>query len=174
MVTGAPGAGKSTIARILADASPAARSVHLCADDVFALRKGSVEPWTPRADAQNRAVIQALVAAAFSLAWHDYEVVVDGVLGPWFLDPFKDAASAHLARLDYVVLRPSAATAVERALARPVHPLTDPEPVVRQIAAQFADLGPLETHAVDTTAMSAETAAAVVRDGPESGRFRLR
>lgn len=173
-ITGAPGAGKTTLARLLADASPHPRSVHLHADDAFAwLRKGAIEPWLPASHAQNAAVIEAVAAAAASLAASGYEVLLDGVIGPWFLDPFRAAAAARGVALDYVVLRPSAAASLERALGRTGRPLTDPEAVVRHMHAQFADLGPLETHAVDTTALSAEEAAAQVRDGLKAGRFRV-
>ena len=52
MVSGPPGAGKSTVAKALADAyEPSALVV---GDDFFAfLARGRLDPWLPDADAQN-------------------------------------------------------------------------------------------------------------------------
>jgi predicted kinase len=174
VITGAPGAGKTTLARRLADASPAVRSVHLHADDVFAwLRKGFVEPWKAESAAQNAAVMRLLAASLVSFAGDGYETWMDGVLGPWFLTPYREAARAAAVGLHYVVLRPSVETAVERAFTRLDHPLSDPEPVVRELTAQFADLGPLEPHVIDTSGLVIEASMALVREGLAAGRFRL-
>ena len=40
-------------------------------------------------------VVDAIVAAAAAYARGGYDVVVDGVIGPWFLPPFRQAAAAE-------------------------------------------------------------------------------
>lgn len=62
VVSGPPGAGKTTTARVLADAyDPSALVI---GDDLFAfLRRGRVDPWLPEADAQNRAVLASRTTA---------------------------------------------------------------------------------------------------------------
>src|SRR5512146_514421 len=107
IVSGAPGAGKSTIARRLAEQAPGALAAHLHTDDFYAyIRKGYVEPWRREAQAQNITVMNALAAAAAELARGGYEVLVDGIVGPWFFDPWRDQARAHGLDLRFVVLRP--------------------------------------------------------------------
>lgn len=80
VVTGPPGAGKSTVAEHLA------QLLHLSAvvagDDFFGfLRNGALDPWRPEAHEQNTVVLEAAAVATGRFAAH-CEVVYDGVLGP--------------------------------------------------------------------------------------------
>jgi hypothetical protein len=101
VVTGPPGAGKSTVARILADHTR--RSVLVSGDSFFGfLANGAIEPWRAEANEQNDVVIQAAASAAGIYASGGYATFFDGVVGPWFLPTFF--AATGLKRLDYVVL----------------------------------------------------------------------
>jgi hypothetical protein len=61
---------------------------------------GALAPVLPEAHAQNAVVMEALAAAAHAYARGGYFVVVDGIIGPWFLAPFgRKGAAVH-----YVVL----------------------------------------------------------------------
>jgi adenylate kinase family enzyme len=63
IVPGAPGAGKTTVARLLAARSE--RAVHLESDAFFHfIRSGYVEPWKPEAHAQNTTVMRIVAATA--------------------------------------------------------------------------------------------------------------
>jgi predicted kinase len=172
IVSGAPGAGKSTIARRLAQAAPGPLAVHLHTDDFYAyVRKGYVEPWKPQAQAQNITVMRGLAAAARAYASGGYEVLVDGIVGPWFLDPWREAAARGL-DLRFVVLRPDETSTIDRALAREGHPMRDAQ-VVRFMWRQFADLGDLEAHAVDSTGECPDATAAALRGRLDRGEFLL-
>jgi hypothetical protein len=103
VVTGPPGAGKSTVARALADKLD--RSVLVAGDAFFGfLARDAVAPWLPAAHRQNEVVVQAAAAAADRFVAGGYNTVYDGVIGPWFLADF--AAGAAVGHLHYVVLLP--------------------------------------------------------------------
>jgi predicted kinase len=174
IVSGPPGAGKSSIARGLATGSAEPRAVHLHTDDFYAyIRKGFVAPWRPESQAQNITVMNALAGAAATYAKDGYEVVADGIVGPWFFEPWLAAAAAHGLDLRYVVLMPDEATAVARGVAR-TEPgaMTDPA-VIRTMWAHFVTYAPDPEHVLDTTAQSLDETLASVRKGLAAGRFRL-
>lgn len=174
ILTGPPGAGKSTIADLLAQACEGS-SVHLHTDDFYDryIKRGYVLPWLKEAQAQNLTVISAIAAAAFTYAAGDYWTIVDGIVGPWFLGPFREVSQVCGIALDYVVLRPASADiAMERVMARKTHGLKAEEPV-RDLFRQFSDLGALEKHSFDNSGMTEIETAETLRENLESGRFRL-
>lgn len=134
VVTGPPGAGKSTVAGILADrAEP---SVLVAGDDFFGfLARGAIPPWLPASNEQNEVVTQAAAAAAGRYAAEGFVTVYDGVVGPWFLPTF--VAASGLGRLDYVVLMPPVELCVERVATRRGHGFTD-EAATRKMHSEFA------------------------------------
>jgi len=174
ILSGPPGAGKTTVADILAreSASPA---VHLHADDFYDryIKSGYLLPWLTEAQAQNATVADALAAAAFAYAQGGYWTIVDGVVEPWALKPYRELAQAPNIALDYVVLRPNSAdVALARVLERAMHGL-NAENVVRELHRQFADLGALESHALDSTSQSADETARTILARLAKGEFRL-
>ena len=118
VVTGPPGAGKSTVAGLLADRF--GHSVLVPGDAFFAfVARGAVEPWLPAAHGQNEVVTRAAAAAAGRYAAGGYGTVYHGVVGPWFLGDF--AAGASLDCLHYAVLLPPGA-AMRRTSGLPQRP----------------------------------------------------
>ena len=146
------------MARLLA--AEAERAVHLESDWFFdVIKAGFVEPWKPESHAQNEAVMQVVAAAAAGYADAGYFTILDGIFLPaWFLPPVRDSLQEAGHEVAYTVLRAPLAVCLERASGRGQRPLDDPA-VIEQLWNQFADLGPHESHALDTTNLSAEEVA---------------
>lgn len=140
VVSGPPGVGKSTVARVVADLYEP--SALVAGDDFFAfLRRGRVEPWLPEADAQNRAVLAAAAAACGKLA-ERCTVVYDGVLWPPYAALFAKEAGRTF---HYAVLLPPLEVCLQRVRGRSDHPFAD-EAAATHMWHSFDDtLGPLPT-----------------------------
>lgn len=124
VVSGPPGAGKSTVAKALADAyEPSALVV---GDDFFAfLAGGRIDPWLPEADAQNQTVLSAAAAACGRLA-ERFTVVYDGVLWPPYAALFARAAGRAF---HYALLLPPLEVCLDRVRERRGHPMSDQQAV---------------------------------------------
>lgn len=168
-MTGPPGAGKSTVARLLVDEMD--KGVLVEGDEFFSAigPKAWIPPWEPASRRQNGVVIDAIGAAAGRYAGGGYEVVVDGIVGPWLLDRFVAAASLPVS---YVVLRPSSNVAMARATARGEPWLVEPVPIAKMYE-EFSDLGSHETYVVDSTSLDAEATAGEVRRRLAKGELSL-
>lgn len=157
VVTGPPGAGKSTVARSLSQLFSS--SALVAGDDFFGfIDQGYVAPWTAGAHRQNGIVLTAAAAAAGRLAAGGYTVTYDGVVGPWFLDEF--GAATGLTQLHYVVLLPPMQVCVARVGSRVGHGFTDLDST-RHMHSEFAG-APIDQRHVMIPLDSAESIATAV------------
>jgi energy-coupling factor transporter ATP-binding protein EcfA2 len=142
VVTGPPGAGKSTVARVLADRFP--RSALVTGDSFFAFVAGGwVAPWLPEAHEQNDVVLRAAASAAGRFVAGGYTAVYDGIVGPWFLPSFGPATG--LPHLSYAMLLPSERECLTRVAKRSGHGFTDAA-ATRAMHRQFAEADVADRH----------------------------
>lgn len=167
LVSGAPGTGKTTLARALAEAS--AQGLHFVSDTFYEFIPKLIPPTDPASAHQNTVIMNALVQASRTLADGGYDVFLDGVIGPWFLEPFR-GLEQEPPGLAYLVLRASEEVSLERVRQRQGSGMS---PGVSQMSASFADLGPLEQHVLETTGRSPAEVLAEAQRGLAEGRYRL-
>jgi len=173
ILTGPPGVGKTTVARLLAERSE--RAVHLEADRFFFfIRSGFVDPWDPASAEQNEIVMQTAAAAAASYAAAGYETILEGIVIPrWTLGVIQETLAGAGVESEYAVLRAPRSECMARFEEREGGPdLLDPE-IVAAIGSEFDTLGEFERHAVSVEGMGAEEAAASVERARADGSLGL-
>jgi len=101
--------------------------------------------------------------------------VLDGIVGPWFLDVVRRQCARSGVEVRYVVLRPSREVALARVVARcadgdPARPapLVEEGPVLHMWD-QFVDLGAHEADVIDTSSLDPDQTVAMVMDRVTAG-----
>jgi predicted kinase len=173
ILTGAPGSGKTTVARLLAERTE--RAVHLQSDCFFHfIVRGYVDPWKAESHTQNTAVMRIVGDVAVAYGTAGYMTVIDGIVIPgWFFEPLRDSITASGFDVAYAVLRPPLVSAIERAANRGSGRLADAA-VVEKLWNDFSDLEGLEHHAIDIPeSQTAERTAELVARRLQAGALTI-
>lgn len=173
LITGSPGTGKTTVSTVVAEESDMKKSVHMHTDDFYHyLSKGAISPHLPESDKQNLIVIEAFLEAAKRYARGGYDVIVDGIIGPWFLEPWlnivRDGYEVH-----YIILRTSKNETMKRVINRSKLDKETNIELVEIMWEQFNNLGVYEVNAIDTTELSISDVVSLVKEKIRSKIFML-
>jgi len=167
VVSGPPGAGKSTVAARVTAAYETA--VLVPGDTFFGFwARGAIDPWLPEAHHQNELVLAAAAAAAGAFASGGCTVVYDGVLGPWFLPHFATASGVD--RFHYAILLPPVETCLARIATRSGHGFDDPE-AARRMHAEFSRAAVDERHILRDADEDPGASAEAVRQRLAAGQL---
>jgi hypothetical protein len=170
IVTGPPGAGKSTVSGLVADSFDS--SVLIPGDWFFSLwHGGAISPWLPQALPQTSVAARAAAAAAGAFARADCRVVYDGFIPPGDLAGF--AAAAGLSVLHYAVILPPAATCAGRVASRTGHGFTSVD-ATRAMHRDFAQATLDARHLITDAGAAPEDVARQILDGLAAGSFQWR
>ena len=165
IITGSPGTGKSTIAKNVAELSYAKKSVLIHTDDFYHyLIKGAIPPHKKEASEQNRIVINVLLATVREFASNGFHVIVDGIIGPWFIDPWKDLANTGY-KVNYFILRATKKETIKRAINRSKLTREENIELVEVMWNQFNNLGQYEKNVIISTELNInETAEKIIKN----------
>ena len=167
IVSGCPGSGKTTLARALALAAP--QGLHIPSDLFYGFPAAPIDPTRTESQHQNTVIMRALGRCARTFAEGGYDVVLDGVVGPWFLAILRDGIGAAVS-VSYIVLRAPEDLALRRVRERQG---PGASAAVRHMVAAFADLGTLQRHALDTEGRTVAEVLTAAQRGLAGGTFRL-
>ena len=164
LLSGPPGAGKSTVAKELVATSPGP-TVCIEGDKFWSFfAKGSPDFGRKKIF---RTMLWAMAAAAMPCAKAGCETIVDFSIPLWFIDPLR--AKFPEMNFDDVVIRPSQAVCAGRAATRSEGAIAD----YTQYSEFYADFDAPKANLVCDDTSDPATLAARIREGLADGKFRL-
>lgn len=162
IVSGPPGAGKSTVTEALCERYD--RTVHLETDDLYGwIRMGYIPPWQTGSMQQNVMVSRGAARAATAFAAEQYGVFVDGVIGPLHLPVYIEELRSSGVPVHYAVLLPPLDVILRRAEDREKQ-IPNAGDMFARVHAMFADAPAPERWTLDNSGMTPQQTADAVMD----------
>jgi chloramphenicol 3-O-phosphotransferase len=172
IISGPPGAGKTTVSRLLTDNSPREHTVCVHTDDFYNnIRKGYIAPWKS-AEAQNQNIMVSKIMASCAARYAEagYEVTADGFIGGAGLDHWFEAVKSGI-DLYYVILLPDLKTTLQRNEIRDKN-FNAHEGIARMVRMVY-EWEVCKSHFIDTTNHTPNETAAVIRGLVNDGGLLL-
>ena len=116
-----------------------------------------------------RATMSATLAAGIAYARHDYEVLLDFSIPPWFITRASELVKKRKIPLNYVVLRPSMEICASRSAGRDVGKINYDERFIKF----YESFGGLQQYIVEENEAGAKAIAERVKRGLDVGLFRF-
>jgi cytidylate kinase len=167
IVSGSPGAGKTTLCSRLAKNAP--HGLHIPSDIFYSFPANPINPTLPESRSQNTAIIRALGASSAAFLASGYDVFLDGIVGPWFLPTLLEEIPPSFP-VAYLLLTISEEEALERVRGREGRGLSEK---VRSTRSALAESTEYENHKIDTTGQTSDTVYELVSTQLLRGDLRL-
>ncbi len=116
--------------------------------------------------------LDAFASSSKNFASGGYEVIVDGIIGPWYLTPWLDIANANT-DVRLMFLRPNLETVLQRAQVRVQKENLSNRETLTQMWSFFFELGSYEANVIDTSTQSPNETAKIIGAQLDEGRFQL-
>ena len=156
LIGGCPGSGKTSVARAIAGETD--RGVHIETDAFFRFVPNLIDPSTSKSKAQNETIIQAYCMAATAYINGGYNVILEGVVGPWLFPSILPI----LNEFDYVMLDASLETVQMRVRFRSTQDSARPS-IVGRMHPQFDRVKETHSkHVLDTDRISVDDAVSAI------------
>lgn len=117
----------------------------------------------PESNEQNLIVIEAFLEATKRYVRGGYDVIVDGIIGPWFLEPWLNIVREGY-EVHYIVLRANKEETMKRAIERSKLDRKTNIELVEIMWEQFNNLGAYEKNILDTTQLSVEDTVSAIKE----------
>ena len=145
IVSGCPGSGKSTISKLLA--ANREMGVRIETDVFYHFLAHRLDPSTPESKPQNTTVVRSFLKSALSFYEDGYDVFLDGVIGPWWLQAVQEI----LPSFQYAILHANLETVLQRTKERAniAQSSANPE-LVCVMHSQFDALTDVDSRTIDT------------------------
>ncbi len=155
VISGTPGAGKSTVSKALAEKF--SKSAYIAVDDFWEMIVGgNVAPWDPDGPKLFKTIEKNYLALTKNFLEEQYVVIIDGVMGDEQVKSYNDIFGDVYGYL----LLPSLETLKKRDAIRP--PENQWPDRIDALYPQFADVPHPVLHVIDSTEQSVEETVNVI------------
>ncbi|MBS1526511.1 MAG: AAA family ATPase [Bacteroidetes bacterium] len=166
LLSGPPGAGKTTVAKELVKISQG--SVAYIEGDKF--WSFFVKGWEGAGTRTNfRTIMRSVTATAIPYALNGYETIVDFSIPPRFLETALKMANFREVPLHYAVIRPDQHICARRASSREEGPIKD----YAHLEEFYASFDPVQKYIIYDNEGDAATIAGHIREGLDEGIFKV-